>query len=67
MLLTYSGDSQNRLGNRLSRMLLFILHRADHVAFSVFEEDQRADRWDMKLGHNDLAAVGFNRRDRVID
>jgi len=43
-------------------VFFFVLHRANHVPFCVFEEDERADGWNMKLGHDDLAAVGFNRR-----
>lgn len=46
---------------------LFILHRADDVAFGIFEEDQGADGWDVKLRHHDLAAVCFHRGDCVVD
>ena len=52
---------------KVARSFFFILHRADHVAFRVFEEDERADRWNMKLGHDDLAAIGFYCRDRIVD
>lgn len=45
----------------------FVLHRADNGAFRVFEVDQCAYCGDLELGHDDLSAVPFNGRDRVID
>ncbi len=38
-----------------------------HFARPVFEKDQAADDWNLKLRHHDLAAVPFNARDRFIN
>jgi hypothetical protein len=46
---------------------LLVLHRSDNVAFGVFKEDQRADCWDVKLWHYDLAAVCLHRLDGIVN
>ena len=38
-------------------MAFVILHRADHVAFRIFEKDERADVGNMKLRHHNLSAI----------
>src|SRR5437667_5485782 len=43
------------------------LDRAEHVAFGILKEHQRADPGDEALLHDRLAAVGRHRFGRVVD
>src|SRR5213593_4207044 len=49
------------------RLLLIVLHCADDVSFRVFEEYKSADCRNVKLRHDDFAAIRFHRGDCFIN